>query len=324
MPAELLDLAPATAERIYVGKSADTHAMEQEEINRLLVDLCRQGKLTVRLKGGDSLVFGRGSEETQALREAGIPFRIVPGVTAALSAGAYAGIPLTDRRLASTLAMVTGHEDDAKTESTLNWPALAGMDTVVFYMGVGNLRNLAARLIAAGKPADTPCAVVERASTLRQRTVTGTLGEIAAVAQRAGVRPPALTIVGRVVELRPHVKWFEDLPLFGQTVLVTRTRKQASELSAALAELGATVIEAPTIRIEPPVDWKPVDDALRRLRDFDWLVLTSPNGVEAMFERLAALNLDARALCGCKVAAVGPATAEALAARLDLRGPGAG
>ncbi len=191
VPAELLDLAPATAERIYVGKSADTHAMEQEEINRLLVDLCRQGKLTVRLKGGDSLVFGRGSEETQALREAGIPFRIVPGVTAALSAGAYAGIPLTDRRLASTLAMVTGHEDDAKTESTLNWPALAGMDTVVFYMGVGNLRNLAARLIAAGKPADTPCAVVERASTLRQRTVTGTLGEIAAVARaRACARRP--------------------------------------------------------------------------------------------------------------------------------------
>lgn len=311
----LLELAPAEAERIYVGKSADHHAMEQDQINRLLIDLCRQGKLVVRLKGGDGLVFGRGGEETSALREAGLAFRIVPGVTAALAAGAYAGIPLTDRRMASSVAMVTGHEDADKSESTLNWKSLAGIDTLVFYMGVANLPQIARRLMEAGKPEGTPAAVVANVSTPAQRTVTATLATIAQAAAEAGIAPPAMTIVGPVVELRKQLEWFESLPLFGQTVLVTRTRRQASELSAALAERGAEVIEAPTIVIEPPEDFAQTDAALGQVGFFDWLVLTSPNGVEAFFERFRAMGLDARDLSICKVAAVGPATAEALERR---------
>jgi len=246
----LLALAPA-AEHVYVGKRADEHAMSQEQINQLLVDRVRRGQLVVRLKGGDPFVFGRGGEEAGALRAAGLAFRVVPGVTAALAGGAYAGIPLTDRRCASSVALVTGHEDAEKNESRIDWTALAAIDTVVFYMGVGQLPTIAERLMAAGRSADTPAAVIENAASPRQRVVVATLGTIAVEVRRAGVEPPAVTVVGEVVRLREQLAWLERLPLFGQTVLVTRSRPQASELSAALAERGAKVIECPTIEIKP-------------------------------------------------------------------------
>ena len=315
VPLALLDLAPATAQRIYVGKSADHHAMTQEQINQLLVDLVRDGKLVVRLKGGDPFIFGRGSEEADALRQAGLAFRVVPGVTAGMAGGAYAGIPLTDRRYASCVALVTGHEDPSKDETSLDWAALAGIDTLVFYMGVGNLGMIAERLMAAGREADTPAAVIANATTPHQKVLTATLGTIAQEARLAAIEPPAITIVGDVILLRDDIAWFDRLPLFGQTVLVTRTRKQASVLSAALAEQGAEVIECPTIEILPADDYAPADEALADLRTYEMLVLTSPNGVEHLFARLDAMELDSRALAGVSVAAIGPATRDALAVR---------
>lgn len=315
IPTALLELAPAGAQRIYVGKGPAGHVMTQEQINALLVELGLAGKMVVRLKGGDPFVFGRGGEEAAALREAGIDFRIVPGVTAAIAGGAYAGIPVTDRRCASSVALVTGHEDPAKEMSSLNWAALAGIDTVVFYMGVGNLPNIARSLMAAGRAGETPCAVIAQATTPRQRTLTATLATVAEAVAAAGIEPPAITIVGEVVALREQLAWFDRLPLFGQTVLVTRTRQQASGLSAVLRQAGAEVIEAPTIAIEPAADLGALDEAIGDLRRFDWLVLTSPNGAERFFDRLGALGGDARSLAGVQIAAVGPATAEALRQR---------
>ena len=301
------------AELIYVGKGPGAHAMTQEQINELLVKKTAEGKLVVRLKGGDPLIFGRGGEEADALVDAGLPFRIVPGVTAAIAAGACAGIPLTDRRLASTVTFITGHEDPGKDESSINYAALAGLDTLVFYMGVGNLPGIAERLIASGRKAETPAALVQNATRANQRTVVATLGTVVAEAERAKVKPPALLIVGEVVRLRERLAWLEKLPLFGRRVLVTRTRQQASRLSERLGELGADVIEAPTIEILPPTDPAPLDAALRRISEFDWLVLTSPNGAAGVVARMESLGLDARVLAGVRIAAVGPATAEVLA-----------
>ncbi|MFB3891105.1 MAG: uroporphyrinogen-III C-methyltransferase [Phycisphaerae bacterium] len=304
----------------------DAHATSetsQDQINSLLVAKCREHRLVVRLKGGDPFIFGRGGEECDALAEAGIDFRVVPGVTAGVAAGAFAGIPLTDRRCGPTLAFVAGHEDPARGQSAIDWAALARIDTVVFYMGVANLATIAMKLMAAGRAADTPAAVIERAATPRQRTIEGTLGTIADTAARAAVRPPAVIIVGNVVAMRKRLAWFDRLPLAGKTVLVTRARAGASELAARLAELGADVMDAPTIEISfgvPPsstLGGAALDSALRRAAagEFDWLALTSPNGVEAVFRRLSAMGLDARALARVKIAAVGPGTAAALAAR---------
>ena len=309
---ELLALAPPGAERIYVGKRPGAPGLSQEEIGALLVEKCRPGQVVVRLKGGDPLVFGRGGEEADALAAAGIPFRIVPGVTAAIAAGSYAGIPLTDRRCASTVAFVTGHEDPAKGEPSVDYDALAGVDTLVFYMGVGNLAAIAERLRAAGRSEQTPVAIVQNATRPDQRTVEATLATAANAAAEANVEPPALIIVGEVVRLRERIAWLEKLPLWGQRVLVTRTRRQASRLAEGLALLGANVIECPTIEIRPPEDWAVVDAALRRLGEFDWLVLTSPNGSAGLVERLRTLGMDARALAGVRIAAVGPATARVL------------
>ncbi len=300
------------AELIYVGKGPGAHAMTQEQINKLLVRKTAEGNLVVRLKGGDPLIFGRGGEEADALADAGLEFRIVPGITAAIAAGACAGIPLTDRRLASTATFITGHEDPAKDESTINYEALAGLDTLVFYMGIGNLPAIAARLIAAGKPGDTPIALVQNATHPTQRTVTATLATAAATAKACNVRPPALLIVGKVVLLRDKLAWKEKLPLFGQTILVTRTREQASKLTGQLATLGANAIECPTIRIEPPEGFAELDDALGRIESFDWLVLTSPNGVKALLTRMRKLGLDGRSLHKLRIAAIGPATAQLL------------
>jgi len=308
----LLDACRKDAELIYVGKRPGAHALSQEHINDLLIERCRAGKLVVRLKGGDPLVFGRGGEEADALAAAGVDYRIVPGVTAAVAAGACAGIPLTDRRAASTVAFVTGHEDPDKGEPAVDYGALAGIDTVVFYMGVGNLPAIAERLIAAGRGPETPVALVQNAARPNQRTVTATLATAADEADRHNVRPPAVLIVGRVVALRDRLAWLEKLPLWGTTVLVTRARRQASRLAQRLADLGAHVIECPTIEVQPPEDFWKVDAALGRLDGLDWLVLTSPNGSAALIGRMRELGLDARSLAGARIAAVGPATADVL------------
>lgn len=314
-PDELLELTPATAERIYVGKQPDRHPVPQEQINQLLIDRARKGKLVVRLKGGDPLIFGRGGEEAAALREAGVSFRIVPGITAAVAAASYAGIPLTDRRVASSVAFVTGQEDADRDDTRIDWAALAGVDTLVVYMGVRALGEITAALVASGKPAETPAAMVERASTSAQRVVAGTLGEIADLAAAQNVKPPALLIVGPTVTLRRQIAWREHLPLAGKCVLVTRSRSQASRLSEQLRDAGAEVIEAPTIDIEPAPQTAAIDGAIARLGEFDWLCFTSSNGVDGFFARLIETGRDVRSLGKVRIAAIGSATAGALEAR---------
>lgn len=311
----LLALAPPDAERVYVGKGRDGNALSQDEINRLLVERARQGQLVVRLKGGDPFVFGRGGEEAGALAAAGVPYRVVPGVTAAAGACAYAGIPLTDRRLASSVALVTGQEDPTREGSRLNWQALAGIDTLAFYMGVQALPEIAEKLIAAGRRAETPAAIIERGTTSRQRVVTGTLATLAVEAARHDIRPPAMIVIGEVVSLRDRLAWLPQLPLTGRTVLVTRTRQQASTLSQELAWLGAEVIEAPTVDLAGPEDPDAVDAVFARLAEYDIVAFTSPNGVEAFCGWAERLELDARALAGARLAAVGAATAAALERR---------
>lgn len=313
---ELLELCPASAERVFVGKEGGRHPIPQQEINRLLVEHGRAGRRVVRLKGGDPFVFGRGGEEALALAEAGVPFEIVPGVTSAIAAPAYAGIPVTHRGLASSVAFVTGHEDPTKGESALDWPALArGADTLVFLMGVEHLEEIVQRLLAAGRPAEQPVALVRWGTTAQQERILATLGTVLAAARERGLKPPAVLVAGEVVRLAEKLSWFERRPLHGRRVLVTRARDQASVLAARLAELGAEPIEFPTIRIEPLADPAPLDAALERLGDFAWVVLTSANGVQAVFARLEAQGRDARAFAGVRVAAIGPATASALSAR---------
>ncbi len=311
----LLAHARPQAEQIYVGKKAGCHTLSQEEINDLLVERGLAGQRVARLKGGDPFVFGRGGEEALALAAAGVPCEVIPGVTSAVAAPAYAGIPVTHRGLASSFAVVTGHEDPDKAESAIDWSRLAtGVDTLVFLMGVGNLPKIVEQLTAHGRPADTPVALVRWGTTPRQQVVSGTLADIVDRVRAAGLRPPAVTVIGAVAALRERLRWFEDRPLFGQRVLVTRTREQASVLSARLRALGAEALELPTIRIEAPDDWAPLDGAIARLASYDWIVFTSVNGVRHLWERLAAAGLDARALHGIRLAAIGPATAAELAA----------
>jgi uroporphyrinogen III methyltransferase/synthase len=314
IPPRLLEYAPAAAERIYVGKRASHHTLGQDEINRLLVAKAHGGSCVVRLKGGDPYVFGRGGEEALALAAAGIEFEVVPGVTAAVAAAAYAGIPLTHRDLASAVGLVTGHEADDKADSALDWEALARWKgTLVFYMGVANLPAISRNLIAHGRAGTTPAAVIQGGTTPRQKVVSGTLESLAALAAEAGLAPPAIILVGGVVALRERLNWFERRPLLGRRIVVTRSRAQASELSRRLEALGAETIEAPAIRIEPPADASDLRQAVADRASFDWVIFTSTNGVDAWFQTLAAAGLDARALAGCMVAAIGPATAERLA-----------
>ncbi|MFP4053054.1 MAG: uroporphyrinogen-III C-methyltransferase [Phycisphaerae bacterium] len=313
---EVLQLLDEDAQRIYVGKLPGEHSMEQEQINALLIDLARNGKLVVRLKGGDPLVFGRGGEEALALSEAGVDFRIVPGITAAVAAASLAGVPLTHRGLASSAAFVTGHEDPAKEESSLNFQALAALDTLVFYMGVGKLPGIAEKLIAAGRDPSTPAVVVQDVALPTQRSIAATLGTVAEEAARAGVRPPAVVIVGQVASLQPKLDWRSQLPLTGRTVLVTRSTEQATVMTVMLQQAGARVIEAPAIRIEPPAEWDEVDEALCNLDRYDWMVFTSANGVRHFARRLTDIGLDARCLGRCRIAAVGPSTADALHQRM--------
>jgi len=311
---ELLREAPG-AEHIYVGKTRGHHHRPQEEINTLLVSLARQGKVVARLKGGDPFIFGRGGEEALILSRAGILFEVVPGVSAGFAAAAYAGIPLTHRDFTTSLGLFTGHEDPEKKLSSLDWEKLAtGVGTLVFYMGMANLPLIAEKLIAHGRPASTPVAVVRWATTPRQRTVTATLGDVVEKVSAAGIKPPAVIIVGEVVSLREELRWFDNRPLFGRTVLVTRAADQAGEFSALLEERGARVIECPTIRLLPPESYAELDAMIGDLAGFDWLVLTSANAVQFFFARLQTLSLDARALGRCRVCAVGPKTASAIRA----------
>ena len=311
----LLDLAPEAAERKYVGKKGGDHTMGQEDINRLLCDLAAQGKTVVRLKGGDPFVFGRGGEEASALAAAGQDFEIVPGVTSAIAAPAYAGIPVTDRRCSTEVAFITGHEDPTKESSSINWAALAGMGTLVFLMGVKNLPYICRRLMEHGKPPHTPAAAVRWGATPKQETLTGTLATLPDLAAQAGLKPPAVFIVGDVVELRPELAWFDRLPLFGKRILVTRARKQASRLSQTLTEMGAEVVEIPTIAIQPPADSGPLHNAVEQVESYQWIIFTSANGVEAFFAALDNAGKDARSLAGARLAAIGSATAQSLGKR---------
>ena len=310
VPPVVLDWARPDAELIYVGKQGGGESTAQAEIERLLVEHGRTGRTVVRLKGGDPFVFGRGGEEAEALREAGVEFEVVPGVTAGVGASAYAGIPVTHRELASAVAFVTGHEDPAKAETALDWEALATFPgTLVVYMGVRQLESVAHRLIAAGRDADQPAAVIERGTMPEQRVVTATLGTIADAAQAEQIGAPAVAVFGRVVELRERLGWFELRPLSGVSVAVTRARTQASELASRLTELGAIVVEVPAIRIVP------LDGPAPDLSRYDLLCLSSPNGVGLLFERMAREGKDARALAGLRIAAIGPGTAAALRSR---------
>jgi len=317
IPPGALEGARPDAELVYVGKQpADGPriSVPQEEINEQLVEAARRGQSVVRLKGGDPFVFGRGGEEGEALRAAGVEFEVVPGVTAGVAATAYAGIPVTHRDDASAVAFVTGHEDPEKAETALDWKALAGFPgTLVFYMGVKRLGENAATLIEAGRDPDEPAAAVERGTMAGQRTVTATLGTIAAAVEREDIGAPALIVVGPVVERRETLAWLERRPLHGKRVVVTRARAQASGLAATLRELGAEVVELPAIRIEPRVDTDEVHRAVKRIGDYALVCLTSPNGARLLFEALAAAGLDARALAGATVAAIGSGTALALA-----------
>jgi uroporphyrinogen III methyltransferase/synthase len=310
-------LARPAAERIFVGKRPDHQPLAQDDINRLLITLARKHACVVRLKGGDPFVFGRGGEEALALAGAGVPFEIVPGVTAGLGATAYAGIPVTHRGLASSVTFVSGHAtaDDACPASRLDRLHLDG--TLVFYMSASRLEENLRAVMAAGRPPGTPAAVIESGAYPRQRVIEGTLADLVARAASLGVQSPALVVVGEVARLRDQLKWFEDRPLFGRRVVVTRAKDRAAELIRLLRERGADIFEFPTVEIDASPAAAPLGD----LRRFAWIVLASINAVETLFARMAAEDLDARSLHGVRLCAISARTAEALhqrALRADL------
>jgi uroporphyrinogen III methyltransferase / synthase len=311
-PKALLSHMRPECESIYVGKQGGDHTLSQEQINDLILEKAREGKIVTRLKGGDPFIFGRGGEEAEILADAGISFEIVPGVTSAIAAAAYAGIPLTHREYTSTVAFVTGHEDPLKTESSIDWASLAKIGTLVFFMGVKNLPHIVQMICRNGRSADTPAALVRWGTTSRQHTVTGTLADIVGRARQAGIKAPAIIVIGEVVALRDKLQWFERRPLMGRRIVVTRARAQASDLLQRLNDLGAECLEVPTIRVVPPQSWQALDNAIADLPRYQWLVFTSVNGVDYFFERLSALGLDARALGHIRTAVIGPATAGCL------------
>lgn len=307
----LLRFAKPGAELAYVGKQAGRHTLPQEEIGRLLVARAREGKVVARLKGGDPFIFGRGGEEAEDLAAAGIPFEVVPGVSAAVAAPAYAGIPLTHRDFTSTVAFVTGHEDPTKDETGIAWDRIAtGIGTLVFFMGVGQLPAIVANLTRHGRSPATPAAVIRWGTRAEQEVVTGTLRDLPE--KCLGMKPPALIVVGEVVALREKLAWFEALPLSGKRILITRAREQASSFARLLEAAGAEVVEFPTIAFAPPESFAPLDAAIGRLREYRWVIFTSSNGVRFFWERLAEAGRDARDFAGITVCAIGPATAAAL------------
>lgn len=329
----LLQHVRPDAEKIYVGKASAHHAMKQPDINRLLIEKAQEGKSVARLKGGDPFVFGRGGEEAEECRAAGVPFQIVPGVTSSIAAPAYAGIPVTHRDAASSFAVITGHErDDARESGTRsageaegrrNWAHIAhAADTLVFLMGVEALPEITARLQEHGRSPETPVALVQWGTWAQQRVVTGTLADIVEAVRAVGLTPPAVCVVGEVVKLRPALQWFDNAatrPLHGKRILVTRAREQASGLVDLLRAKGADPVEFPVIRIARLEEYAALDTALQNLTQTDWVVFTSINAIPIVAERLQALGLDGRAFHSCKIAALGPATANALREHLGLR-----
>ncbi len=312
----LLDTARTDAEKIYVGKAHGCHTREQKDISQLLVEKAKEGKTIVRLKGGDPFVLGRGGEEAEALADNQIPFEVVPGVSAVTAVPAYAGIPITHRRRASSFAVVTGHEDPGKAETTISWDKVSNAtDTLVCLMGIDNLEQIVAQLIKYGRSPSTPVAIIQEGTTPRQQTLVGNLANIVARAKENNVRPPAVIVVGEVVSLRDKLRWFEKRPLWGKRILVTRAKHQANELSRLLREHGAIPVEMPVIAISPPTRWEELDQAIGNLKEYHWIIFTSVNAVEVFFQRLYALKLDTRWLDNIKVGVIGPTTANALEER---------
>jgi uroporphyrinogen III methyltransferase / synthase len=313
---ELLKFVPSRSERIYVGRKGRGVYRDQTEIHTLLITKAQEGKCVVRLKGGDPFVFGRGGEEAEVVADAGIPFEVVPGVTSAVAVPAYAGIPVTHRTLASTVAFVTGHEDPTKPSSAMEWPRLASAEgTLVFLMGMKNLPQIVDRLIQEGKAPTTPVALIRWGTYARQRTVVGMLSDIVAKASKADMSPPTVIVVGEVVRLRDRLNWCELRPLFGKGILVTRPRDQAPALSNLLAAQGAEPVECPTLEIHPPDCWAPVDEAIHALSNYDWVIFTSVNGVQSFMDRLWFHRKDVRSLAGLRVCCIGPRTQEEAARR---------
>jgi uroporphyrinogen III methyltransferase/synthase len=319
----LLLEAPPSAQRIDVGKRSRDHKLTQDGINDLLVAKANEGHFVVRLKGGDPYLFGRGAEEAAYLAQRGIACEIIPGITSGIAAPAAAGIPVTHRKLASTVTFVTGHEDPTKDDTAINYDALAQLvaagGTACFYMGVARLPAITQSLTSHGLSPATPAAVVQWGTLPRQRSVRSTLADITTAVTEAGISSPAIIVVGPVAAIdEPGLDYFTQRPLFGQRILITRTRQQASDLRLRLAALGADVLEAATIELVPPADWTEVDAALKQINQYDWLVLTSANAVEAVASRLQRLALDARHFAGVSVAAIGQATADALTQHLRI------
>jgi uroporphyrinogen III methyltransferase / synthase len=316
-PAALLEFAPPSAERLYVGKKKSDHAFTQEEICAMLIERARRGLTVVRLKGGDPLIFGRGGEEAEALADAGVPFELVPGVTVPLGIGAYAGVPLTHRGRSTSVSFVAGHEVDA-----VDWKTVGQADTLVIFMGVSAFAEIARELIAAGRSPETPAIAVRWATRPDQESIEGTLASLPQLMTARGMKPPATIVIGEVVRLRGKLNWFERLPLFRRRIVNTRPKGQAEALSSRLKALGADVIEMPTIEIGPAADYGPLDRAIEELASYDWLIFTSANGVRRFVERLDASATDLRAL-RAEICAIGPATraaVEALHLKVDLMG----
>jgi uroporphyrinogen III methyltransferase/synthase len=309
----LLGFAPRDCEMIYAGKLPDRHKLRQEEINRLLVDKALAGKVVTRLKGGDPFVFGRGGEEAELLVANGVPFEVVPGITSAIAVPAYAGIPVTHRDFTASFAVIAGHEDPAKDESSIAWDKIStGAGTLVFLMGVANLPLIVAKLVESGRGAATPVALIRWGTRPEQRVLTGTISDIVQKVEEAGFTSPAIIIVGEVVSLRQTLSWFEHKPFFGKRMVVTRSRGQASDLSRRIEDLGGEAFEFPTIEIGEPEDFGPLDAAIARLKEYRWLIFTSVNGVDAFFTRLRRLGGDIRDLRDAGICAIGPKTKERL------------
>ena len=310
---DLLRLAPSTAEVVFVGKRSRHHTLPQEELYQLLVRKAKEGKRVVRLKGGDPYIFGRGGEEAQELADAGVPFEVVPGITSAIAVPAYAGIPLTHRDHCSSFHVFTGHEDPTRPESRLDWSLIARLSgTRVILMGMERLRSIAEVMLQEGADSSTPVGLIRWGTTGRQKTLTGTLATIADLAEKAGFEAPAVVVIGGVVGMRKKLDWFERRPLFGQRIVVTRTRDQASQLRVQLQDQGADVLEIPTIKVTPPDQVGPLIESMASLGEYDWLVFTSPNGVTTFFEYFFKAFEDVRSLGFLRIAAVGPATAAKL------------
>ena len=308
---KFLDFAKKDAEIIYVGKQGGCHTLKQEEINKLIIQKAKEGKNVVRLKGGDPYIFGRGGEEAEELVEENIEFEVIPGITAASAATAYAGIPLTHRDFTASVAFITGHEREDSEYSKIHWDKIAtGIGTIVFYMGVKNLPYIVEKLIENGRAPETPVALIRWGTMPYQETVTGTLSNIVDIVKEKNLKPPAIIVVGEVVKLREKLRWFDTKPLFGKKIIVTRAREQASTLVEILEEEGAYVIEFPTIEIVEPEDYSELDKAIKNIKTYDWLIFTSVNGVKFFLNRLKYHKKDVRVLDGINICAIGPKTAE--------------